>query len=246
MNGSLLVRIITRGSSLKKILVHPQKNFRKIPKQNPKNSRIFFWGFKIFHLILGVNNSSNSVFKSFFIHKILVHPKKSGKNPKKNSKNPKKSKDFILRVLWIFKIRIPYLVVNNPSIPAFKSFFIHKILVHPKKSWKKSEKIRKNLFWGFKILTPYLGVNNPSCTIIAHTKNNTLRHRRRQDKPPSNLVLNKKKRKKIAQKAKFQDFSFVEQPFNDFRSSSILAQTQETWWHTSQFTCIKLCQLVWA
>ena len=30
--------------------------------------------------------------------------------------------------------------MNNPSISVFKSFFIHKILVHPKKNGKKSEK----------------------------------------------------------------------------------------------------------
>ena len=49
------------------------------------------------HLILGVNNSLNSVFKSFFIHKILVHQKKfqkirkNPKNRKKIGKIPKKS-----------------------------------------------------------------------------------------------------------------------------------------------------------
>ena len=31
------------------------------------------------------------MFKFFFIHKILVHPKKSGKNPKKSKKIRKKS-----------------------------------------------------------------------------------------------------------------------------------------------------------
>ena len=41
------------------------------------------------HLILGVNNSLNSVFKSFFIHKILVHQKKFQKNPKNSKKSEK-------------------------------------------------------------------------------------------------------------------------------------------------------------
>ena len=41
---------------------------------------------------LRVNNLSISVFESFFIHKILLHPKKSkksGKNPKKTEKSEK-------------------------------------------------------------------------------------------------------------------------------------------------------------
>ena len=42
-------------------------------------------------------------------------------------------------------MRTPYFGVNNPSISVFKSFFIHKILVHKKiqKNPKKSEKIWK-------------------------------------------------------------------------------------------------------
>ena len=66
------------------------------PKKNPKNPRIFFRGFNIRIHYLGENNSSMSVFKSFFIHKILVHLKYPGKNPKKNpEKNPKKSEFFV-------------------------------------------------------------------------------------------------------------------------------------------------------
>ena len=86
---------------------------------------------------------------------------------KKIRKIQKKSKFLFLG----FKIRKPYLRVNNPSISVFTSFFIHKILVHPKKSGKKSEKnpinlknpknlenpIKPRIYW-----TPYLGVNNPS------------------------------------------------------------------------------------
>ena len=132
-------------------------------------------------------NSSNSVFKSFFLPKILVYPKNPEKNPKKstkirkntknpkktlnpkksenpkkskksqknsrtpsknpnnpkNPKNPKKSKksEKIQKIKCFFlviKIRSPYLAVNNSSNSLFKSFFIHKILVYP----KKSEKIR--------------------------------------------------------------------------------------------------------
>ena len=54
--------------SLQKILVHPPNKSEKIQG--------FFWGFKIRTPFLGVNSSSNSVFKSFFIYKILVHQKK--------------------------------------------------------------------------------------------------------------------------------------------------------------------------
>ena len=57
----------------------------------------------------------------------------------------KKSKDFV----GGFKIRTPYLGVNNPSISVFKSFFIKSSYTqkNPKKI-KKSEKIinsEKNL-----------------------------------------------------------------------------------------------------
>ena len=60
--------------------------------------------------------------------------------------------------------------VNNPSISVFKSFFIHKILIHPKKSGKnlKKSKKSKEMFWAFKIRTPYLGVNNPSGLRVFH------------------------------------------------------------------------------
>ena len=40
-----------------------------------------------------------------------------------------------------FNIRKPYLGVNNSSNSAFKSFFIHKILVH-QKNFEKSEKFK--------------------------------------------------------------------------------------------------------
>ena len=74
-----------------------QKN-PKDPKNPNKIQRIqgiFLGGFKILSPYLGVNKPSISVFKSVFIHKILVHPKKSGKHPEKipkNQKNPKNSK----------------------------------------------------------------------------------------------------------------------------------------------------------
>ena len=55
-----------------------------------------------------MNNSSILVFKSFFIYKILVHPKRF----RKIRKIQKKSKDLF----WGFKIRTPYLGVNNPSV----------------------------------------------------------------------------------------------------------------------------------
>ena len=66
---------------------------------------------------LPLNMSSISVFKSLFIHKILVHQKKSGKNPK-NLKKPKKSE----------KLK--------------KSKKPQKFLKNPKKH-EKSEKIQK-------------------------------------------------------------------------------------------------------
>ena len=71
------------------------RKIRKKSKKSEKSEKIrkiqgFFWGFKIRTPYLGVNNSSNSVFKSFFIYKILVQQKKISKNPK----YPKKNKDF--------------------------------------------------------------------------------------------------------------------------------------------------------
>ena len=99
----------SRGCSLWKILVHPPKNQKNL-KKFPKNPRIFFWGFKILTPYLGVNSPSISVFKSFFIHKILVHQK----NPKNLKKSEKSIK--IQGFLWGFKIRTPYLEVNNPSL----------------------------------------------------------------------------------------------------------------------------------
>ena len=41
---------------------------------------------------MGLNNSSNSVFKSFFIYKILVHQNKFQKTRKKIRKKSKKLK----------------------------------------------------------------------------------------------------------------------------------------------------------
>ena len=70
-----------------------QKNPRTTPKKSPKNpkkSKDFFEDLKIRIPYVGVNNSSNSVFKSFFIYKFLVHEKKF----RKIQKIPKKSKDF--------------------------------------------------------------------------------------------------------------------------------------------------------
>ena len=63
-------------------------------------------------------------------------PKKSEKKSENNSKIPK----ILLCEFCENLNRIPYLGVNNPSISVFKSFFIHKILVHPKKSGNKSGK----------------------------------------------------------------------------------------------------------
>ena len=76
---------------------------------------------------LGLKSST----RGFSLKKVLVDPKKS-------EKNPKNSRNFLG-----FKIRTPYLGVNNPSISVFKSLFIHKILVHPKKSEKNSKNLKK-------------------------------------------------------------------------------------------------------
>ena len=97
--------------------------------------------------------------------------KKPRTSSKKNRKKSKKFQGFFLG----FKIRTPYLGVNNPSISVFKLFFIHIILVHQKKIRRKSEKIWKiwknpkipSIFWGFKIRTTHLGVNNPSIETVA-------------------------------------------------------------------------------
>ena len=57
-----------------------------------------------------MNNYSNSVFKSFFIYKILVHQKIFEK-----SKQIRKIQKFYKKFFWGFKIRTSYLGVNNPS-----------------------------------------------------------------------------------------------------------------------------------
>ena len=80
--------MISRGCSLKKILVQtPQKN----PKNPKKIQKIqeFFKGFKIYTTYLEMYNPSISLFKYFFIHKILVHPKNSGQKSKKIQKKNK-------------------------------------------------------------------------------------------------------------------------------------------------------------
>ena len=70
----------SRGCSLTKILVHTQqKNFEK----SQKIPRFFFENLKNRRLYLGVNNPSISVFKSFFIRKILVYVKKIRKKSEK-------------------------------------------------------------------------------------------------------------------------------------------------------------------
>ena len=86
-----------------------------------------------------------------------------------NQKNPRKLPRKIQKILknpriffWGFKIRIPYLGVNNFSNSVFKYFFIHKIREHPKKISKNPQKIQWFFFWGFEIRTLHLGVNNPS------------------------------------------------------------------------------------
>ena len=112
---------------------------------------------------MGVKNPLISVFKSIFIHKILLHQKNSGKNckkSKKSEKNPQNPRIFL-------RIENPYLGVNNPLISVFKSIF-KSISSHTqkiRKNPKKSEKIRKNskkskkygkirvFFWGFKTRT---------------------------------------------------------------------------------------------
>ena len=59
-------------------------------------------------------------------------PKKSKKNPKKNPKKIQKKPPKNPRIFLGFKIRRPYLEVNNSSI-----------IVHNKKNGKKQEKIQK-------------------------------------------------------------------------------------------------------
>ena len=84
----------------------------------------------------------------------VVHSKKISYTPQKIRKIRKKSRGF--------KIRIPYLGVDNSSNSVFKSFFIYKTLVQQKKKFEKSPKNSSFFFWRFKIRIPYLGVNNPS------------------------------------------------------------------------------------
>ena len=64
-----------------------QKNLKNLKKS--KKTKEFFWGFKIRIPYLGVNNSSNSVFKFYFIYKILVHQKENPEKFEKSGKIPK-------------------------------------------------------------------------------------------------------------------------------------------------------------
>ena len=124
-----------RGCSLKKKSSYtpPPPKKKKIRKIR-KKSKDFFWGYRISIPYLGVNNPSISVFKSFFIHKILVHPKNPDKNPKQSKKirkNPKKKQ-------------------KNPKNPK-QSKKIRKIQKKRKKKQKnpkkseKSKKLQKSL-----------------------------------------------------------------------------------------------------
>ena len=141
-----------RGFSLKKILVQPppprppQKKIRKIRKKS-KEFKVFL-RFKIRIPYLGVKDSSNSVFKSFFIYKIYI-TKKSEKI-RKNLKKSNKCKDFFR---W-FKIRTLYLEWKNPRFQCLnpflfiKSSYTQKKSKNPKNS-KKSEKSEKQPIQGF-------------------------------------------------------------------------------------------------
>ena len=103
--------ISSRRCSLKN---NPRTSHKKIRKKFEKIQKIH--GFILCGIpYLGVNKSSNSVLKFFFIYKILVHKKKIRKIQKnlkirKNLKNSKKSE----------RIRTPYLGVKNPSDFVFE------------------------------------------------------------------------------------------------------------------------------
>ena len=84
---------------------------------------------------MGVNNSSISVFKLFFIHKIVVHEKirKNRKNPK-NLKKSNKFKDFFedlksVQLIW------------ELTTPRFQ--YLNYFLFIKSSYTKKSEKIEK-------------------------------------------------------------------------------------------------------
>ena len=102
-----------------------------------------FYGSQCEGRLVALLLSANVLTEGLFTQK---NSKKFEKNPKKIRKKPKKFQK-IQGFFWRFKIRIPYLGVKKSSNLAFKSFFIHKILVHPKKSekTKKSEKSEKIL-----------------------------------------------------------------------------------------------------
>ena len=74
-----------------------------------------------------MNNSSISVFKSFFNYKNLVHPKKSGKKSKKSEKKLKKFNEPQDFFCTFFKDRTPYLGVNNPSLMSLRHFLVKLI-----------------------------------------------------------------------------------------------------------------------
>ena len=128
-----------------------QKNPRTPPKKSEKSK-----------------DSSNSVFKSFFNHKIPVHQKKISKNP--YNLHIKKSKGFF----WGSKI--PYLIWEwtTPRFQCLNPFLFIKSSYTQIKSGKKPNKIRKNLkhprfFWEFKIRTTYSYGSEPLGTNVSVT-----------------------------------------------------------------------------
>ena len=117
-----------------------RKNPRTPPKKirnKSKKSKDFFEDLKSVHHIWEWTTPRIQCLNPFLIVKSSYTKKKISKNPK----NLQKIQGFFLG----FKIRIPYLGVNNLSISVFKSFFIHKIRKNLKKSEKSDKKIQKFL-----------------------------------------------------------------------------------------------------
>ena len=101
------------------------RKIRKNPKNIQKKSKDFFEDLKSVYFIWGCKTARIRCWNPFLFIKSTYTKKKFRKIQKRNPR--------ILK-FWGFKIRTPYLGVNSPSISVFKYFFIHKILVHPKKS----------------------------------------------------------------------------------------------------------------
>ena len=143
------------------------KKIRKIRKnsKNPKksgksekNPRIFFEDLK-FETLLRVNNPSNSVFKSFFSYRFLVHQKKFEKS-EKIRKIRKKSKNFF----WGFQIFTPYWKWTTPRFQCLNPILFIKSS-YTQKNPEKIQKIRK--IWKKILKNEFAWSSEQKCCLVS-------------------------------------------------------------------------------